>query len=282
MVPHVFRRNKGQGSPEFIVVISFVMLIFVVIMVISIQKQKDAYDMQVFLDAKRVAASIGDNINMIAKNGDGYYKYFSIPEYLHGFTDYNITLNSNFLEIAYMESNWASPLITDNVSIVHLDKGGGRENCVISDGGLIILNNICNSSNLACGTVHTCDPGDNSTCPTCDTGHAGINQNSLSYCQPYGCATSEWHLYELIPDRDGTLKITFTGSGTMIGENKTDLIFYDYTTNACTSPQQTFQLEPVTVQNYAVFEGRTYIIGLDVDSTNCSQGGSYTLRTELL
>ena len=71
-------------------------------------------------------------------------------------------------------------------------------------------------------------------------------------------------------------------NGTMLNDDKTDLIFYDYTANGCALPQQVFQLEPETVQSYAVQVGRTYMIGLDVDSTNCTQGGWYTLKTELL
>ncbi len=141
-MPHIPRR-KGQGSPEFSVVISFVALVFLITMFMALQKQDDAYDLQVFLDAKRVATSVGDNINMIAKNGDGYYKYFSVPEYLYGYTEYGISTSGNFLEIAYGETNWATPLITDNVSIRHLVKGEDKENCVTSDGGLIILNGTC-------------------------------------------------------------------------------------------------------------------------------------------
>ena len=119
------------------------MLVFMVIMFAALQKQQDAYDLQIFLDAKSVAGSVADNINMIAKNGDGYYRHFSVPESLYGFTEYDVTVSGNFLEISYAGSNWAAPLITDNVSIVRLEKGENKDNCVSNYGELIVINSVC-------------------------------------------------------------------------------------------------------------------------------------------
>ena len=274
--------RKGQGSPEFSVVISFVLLIFIIIMFISFERQDEAYRLQVFLDAKKTATSVADNINMISKNGHGYYRYFSIPETLHGFTDYDINIAQNYLDINYSDQVWSTTLITQNVTILHLNKGEYKTNCVTNDNGQVVINDICGFSDQGCGSVQNCDPGDIDNCASCDTPDpVEIYQNSLSICPSYGCSTEEWHVYKLIPIESGNLELIFRGTGTMTGSVKTDLIFYDYTAKGCSSPERVFDLETQTSHTFSVQAGKTYIIGLDVDSTNCSDGGSYWLSTEL-
>lgn len=137
------RSRSGQGSPEFTVVVSFVALVFLVVLIITLQKQDESYGMQVFLDAKRVGQSIADNINMISRNGDGYYRYFSVPSYLQGYTDYNISVADGFLEIRYNSENWAAQLITENVTMLDLKKGDNETNCIINKLGGVVINDTC-------------------------------------------------------------------------------------------------------------------------------------------
>ncbi len=275
-------RCKSQGSPEFNVVVSFVMLVFLVILLIVFQKQDESYKFQRYLDAKRVATSIADNINVISINGHGYYRYFSVPEVLYGNTEYNISAGDNFLWINYADENTVAPLVTDNVTIVHLEKGESESNCVYNSYGEVLVNDICGLSDMGCGSVQSCDAGDFDTCPTCDVPDpVQIHQNSISQCSFYGCSTDEWHIYKIVPEKSGNLKITFRGSGTMTGSDKTDMIFYDYTANGCNSPESIFQLETQTSHVFSVQGGNTYILGLDVDSPDCSYNGTYTLITEL-
>lgn len=135
--------KKGQGVPEFTVVISFVLLVFLVVLFIVFQKQVDSYQMKVYLDAKKVSHSIADNINMISRNGHGYYRYFSVPEYLHGYTEYTITVADKFIEIGYDNQNWAAPVITNNITILGLIKGESETNCVTNNYGAITINGTC-------------------------------------------------------------------------------------------------------------------------------------------
>ncbi len=274
--------GKGQGSPEFNVIIGFVMLIFMVVLLIVFQKQEESYQFQVLLDAKAVSRTLAGNINVISQNGNGYSKYFSVPSYLHGPTRYEVQISGNFLFLNYSGTGLMTPLITDNVSIIQLEKGEHLENCVMNEGGEVVINTICGLSNQGCGTVQSCDPMDNDNCPTCDTPDPEtINENSRSTCSSYGCSDDEWHLYKVVPSVSGSLEITFTGTGNMTGSDKTDLMFYDYIADGCSSPDIVFQLEPQTTWNFAVTAGNTYIIGLDSDSTGCDDGGSYELETVL-
>ena len=273
---------KSQGSPEFNVVISFVMLVFLVVVLIVLQKQDESYKFQRYLDAKRVATSIADNINMISINGHGYYRYFSVPDTLYGNTEYEVSASDNFLWINYSDENAVGPLVTENVTIVRLEKGEDELNCVSNHHGEVVISDICGLSDQGCGSVQSCDPGDLDTCPTCDTPDpVEIHQNSISECPYYGCSTDEWHIYKIIPDRDGNLKVTFQGTGTMSGLDKTDMVFYDYTANGCSSPDVIFQLETQTSHIFTVQEGDTYILGLDVDALDCSYNGTYQLTMEL-
>jgi hypothetical protein len=278
----VSQGRKAQASPEFMAVASFVLLVFLVVAIISMQKQAEVFKIQVFLDAKKVASTVGDNINMMSKSGPGYYRYFNIPTTLHGYTDYNISIVRNLLEISFDSSNYELPLLTSNISVLHLGKGYSETNCIQNAGGMIVINDVCGLSDQGCGSVQSCDSGDVDTCPTCYSPEPVlINQNSISYCPSYGCSTEEWHIYRVIPTSDGTIRVSFSGTGTMPGSRKTDLIFYDYNQTGCSSPQRLFDLEPESYSDFAVVSGRAYVIALDVDAADCSEGGSYQLWTEL-
>ena len=71
---------KSQGTPEYMLAISFMLLVFLIIIFMMVQKQDESYNFKVFLDAKKVAKSVADNKNTIAQQGHGYYRYFSVPE----------------------------------------------------------------------------------------------------------------------------------------------------------------------------------------------------------
>lgn len=135
-----FSARSGQGGPEFSVVVGFVMLVFLIIMIIALQKQAETYSLQVFIDAKKVASTIASNINMISQNGHGYYRYFPIPAQLHGYTDYDVEVSGNFLWINYTDTTYSVPLITNNVTILSLIKGENETNCVSNINNQVFIN----------------------------------------------------------------------------------------------------------------------------------------------
>jgi len=275
-------KRRSQGTPEYMMAISFMLLVFLFVTFMMIEKQNESYDFKVFLDAKRVGGSVADNINTIAQQGHGYYRYISVPEKLYGELNYDILVGGAFLEINWSNQNWAANLITSNVTLIQLEKGEDMQNCVYNYEGNVIVNDVCGNLDLGCGRVQSCDPGDFDTCPTCFTPEPPeIYQNGISNCGFYGCNTSEWHFYKVIPDRDGRLKVTLRGTGSMTGDEKTDLMIYYYTDYGCNNPVQNFNLERQSSHIIDVEAGKTYVIGLDVDSPDCGEGGAYWLKTEL-
>ncbi len=278
--------RKAQGGPEFSIVISFVLLVFLVMTFLTFQKQDETRMTNLFLDAKKAGSRLAGNINAISKNGDGYYRWFSLPGQLYGSTDYNFTIEENFLSMDYGEGTWASPLLTNNASIECLSKGEDGQNCIVNEEGKVVVNEICDLSDRGCGSVRRCDPADDDNCSSCDEPEpAHLAPDSLSHCESYGCfysdsPTSEWHFYKVVPGRSGTLSVTFTGTGSMPEDLRSDIIFYDYDDDGCVPSGQAFNIEPQTTESYAVEACKTYIIAIDYDS-NCTYGGEYWLETEL-
>jgi hypothetical protein len=276
-------KKDAQGSVEIIMSFSMILLLFIIVILITFQKQGEAHDIQVSLDAQRITKTLSENINSISKNGDGYYTYFTLPNYVYGYTDYDFSISSNFLEISYSGINWESQLVTDNITMTPLVKGHDSENCIMNENGRVVVSNVCGSYDAESGEVVSCDPGDIDDCATCYSNQTPtIISTSRSVSQSFGCSTEEWHLYKLVPARDGTLSISFTSDASVSGELRTDLIFYDYTTNGCSLPYQYFNMEPSHTEEISVSGGNSYIIALDSDSPNCGQGGSYILTTELI
>lgn len=137
--------EKAQSSIEFISVVGFVFLIFMISLIVVWDKQRGAIEEKIFLDAKRVCDSIATNINTISEQGDGYYRYFSIPDKLYGGYDYNITIYPNISRvwIKWDTHSYSASIITANLEIIFIQKGEDKENCVINRGGKVYINSTC-------------------------------------------------------------------------------------------------------------------------------------------
>jgi hypothetical protein len=124
------RSNKGQTTVEMIVVVGLIMIIFILVMLITHTKTVESNDFKLQLDAKRVAQSVADNINTIAEQGHGYYRFFALPPYLFGGEDYGLSTYGNFLEVNWTARSgpqaYTTQLITANVSDYCFEKGNGK------------------------------------------------------------------------------------------------------------------------------------------------------------
>jgi len=129
--------KKAQVALELIVSIAFLILVLIVVSAMALEKNIESRELKTLLDVKRVGVSLKDNIDMISQQGHGYYKYFSIPETVHGDYDYNVTVSNNILEITWADKVWSTQLNTPDVVIYSLDKGGNRLNRVMDRGGVI-------------------------------------------------------------------------------------------------------------------------------------------------
>ena len=139
-------KKYGQASMEYILVMGIVMLIFMVVLMVIYEKNSEIVQTKIFLEAKVVTNSIATNINTISVQGDGYYKYFTIPEKLYGETDYNITLYINSVELRWGDSpdyyyTWSKSLITANVN-GSVNKGLNK---VINCDGTVYIGNSSTS-----------------------------------------------------------------------------------------------------------------------------------------
>ncbi len=137
------RSNKGQTTVEMIVVVGLIMLIFILIMLITYTKTVESNDFKMQLDAKRVAQSAADNINTIAEQGHGYYRFFNLPQYLFGGEDYNVSTYGNFLEVNWTSRTgpqaYVTQLITANVSNYCFEKRSGKMTKVFNYGERVIV-----------------------------------------------------------------------------------------------------------------------------------------------
>jgi hypothetical protein len=113
---------RGQSGVELIFGVSVIILVFLIAVLIAIDKTAESSRVKTLLDAQRIAVSVKDNINMINEEGRGYYAYFSLPEQIQGGYDYDIVIKNNVLEIVWEDNAWTTKLIPSNVTVYCLSK----------------------------------------------------------------------------------------------------------------------------------------------------------------
>jgi len=86
--------DRGQASIEMIITIG---IILIICLIFSQMRIRESNEYTMFLDAKRVCKSVADNIDTIAEQGPGYYRYISIPNTIKGGHEYDIITYSKFV-----------------------------------------------------------------------------------------------------------------------------------------------------------------------------------------
>jgi|GEM_PF-2747481 len=147
-------RNSGQASIEMIVTIGIILIIFIICLIFSQTKIKESNEYTMLLDAKRVCKSVADNIDTIAEQGPGYYRYISIPNTIKGGYDYNLLTYSKFVEITWDNptySPWSTQIITQDVNFCCSGVCNGTDKDGSGDGtidklskGLYLKNKVFN------------------------------------------------------------------------------------------------------------------------------------------
>ena len=138
--------RKGQTSIETIMSIMFVLFILVIISLFASERSREAEGIKLRIDAKRVASSLADNINNIAIQGPGFYRYFSLPDTLYGVTEYNLSIYRDFLEISAQNYTWTTQTVSSGITTYCMDKGSFKRNKVFNDDDRIYI--ICNKPEL--------------------------------------------------------------------------------------------------------------------------------------
>ena len=105
---------KGQGSVEFIMILSILLVMLAAIAVASTAKTRDinAYAFQ--READSVLGYAGSKINTAYLEGDGFETNITLPERIMGF-DYNVSVEDDYLVINSSGMGY-SKLLATNVS----------------------------------------------------------------------------------------------------------------------------------------------------------------------
>lgn len=128
--------RKSEVSTEFITLVGFILIIFIVVLVIVGLKNKDVSESIAFAEAQRVSNLVANEINFAASI-KGYYREFTLPTKLVNDIPYDIFIDTNFrfVEIKWDSKNAMSNIITENIYGT-IKPGLNR---IRNEGGMIIL-----------------------------------------------------------------------------------------------------------------------------------------------
>ena len=140
--------KKGQTSMELIITIAFTLFIFIIVALFASEKNRESNDFKIKIDTKRICKSVADNINNIAEQGSGFYRYFSLPRRVYGEHEYNISIYGNWVEISLEDHHYTriNQIVTSNVTVFCLDKGLNKRNKIFNDRERIFI--ICHKPEL--------------------------------------------------------------------------------------------------------------------------------------
>jgi hypothetical protein len=139
-------RRRGQASVESLMTVVFAVLILTVVSILAMQKSNEANDLKTKTDARRVLDILVDNVNNIAGQGSGFYRYFTLPETLYGDREYNISIYGNLAELGSGDYADTRELRTSNITVICMDKDLRKSNKVYSDQEKIYI--ICDKPEL--------------------------------------------------------------------------------------------------------------------------------------
>ncbi len=109
--------GKAQASAEFLVTLSLVLILFIIIGFILLQRFNATTYMKFDIEGQDVANSIAGGINEMAITGDGYYLYLDPPGDIQGMP-YTVSfyVNESILELRVLDMTWASSLSTPRIN----------------------------------------------------------------------------------------------------------------------------------------------------------------------
>lgn len=133
---------------ELLISVLFILVIFTIVALFAYDRNRESNDLKLGTDTKRICKSVANNINNIAEQGSGFYRYFSLPNMAYGRNEYNISVYGNWVGISLEDRNysWATQMITSNVTIFCLDKGFNKKNKVFNDRERLFI--ICHKPEL--------------------------------------------------------------------------------------------------------------------------------------
>jgi len=138
--------RKGQSSIETLMVFVLVMFILVIIAIFANERNKEANEIKTLIDIRRICDSFSDNVNNIAEQGSGFYKYFRLPGEVYGKEEYWLNVYGNLVEVSSRNYSVINSMVSSNITIACLDKNLTKRNKVYNDGERIYI--ICDKPEL--------------------------------------------------------------------------------------------------------------------------------------
>ena len=91
-------KKRAQTAVEFIILISFVLLVFTMFFLLIQSNLSDNKKYMSTREVKELALTVQEEINLASDSVDGYYREFKIP-LVAGNEDYDINLTEGFVYI---------------------------------------------------------------------------------------------------------------------------------------------------------------------------------------
>lgn len=116
------KTKKGQLSAEFLILLSFILIFFLIVLGLVNQRSTITNQEISNLYAKSVADRVSQEINSIYLSGDGLSKNIALPTNLKDNTDYSIEVLPQLRQVRIFwirgdnEKFYSAPLITSNIA----------------------------------------------------------------------------------------------------------------------------------------------------------------------
>ncbi len=131
-----FFSSKGQISMEFITFLGVILLLFAFASYAAITSTLNIISENEITDARRIATTIAQEVNIAVEVGTGYTHSFYLPEYLYGGLSYTVNSSqSRFVYIQWKDRSYYLPVLADNVTDT-VKKG---QNTIKNVGGVIVF-----------------------------------------------------------------------------------------------------------------------------------------------
>jgi hypothetical protein len=108
--------KKSQTSIEFIMITVAVLLVFLILIGLIFEKERDMDRYEIYLNAKKINDYVAMSVDQVYIAGDGSVKEIYIPPALIQNTDYTMQFVENLMEIKWEDKHYTTPMITSNIT----------------------------------------------------------------------------------------------------------------------------------------------------------------------
>ncbi len=109
--------KKGQMAIQFILLISFIFLVYLVFVSFQSSMVKDQEDQYRNIVVKDMALKLGEEVNLASRMKDGYQREVVLPNYLDGF-NYSINIAGTELIVSSGDESFSVSIPPINGSFV--------------------------------------------------------------------------------------------------------------------------------------------------------------------